>query len=144
MKRMIFGLAAFAALFGGPGDVTAQQFQVIVHEDVALDEISVENLSNIFQKKARRLPSGESANPVDQGEGASVREAFSQAVHSRSATQLGAFWQQQIFSGREFPPEQMGSDDEVVAYVSRTPGAIGYVSARANLGTGVKVLRVTG
>lgn len=64
---------------------------------------------------------------MDQ-EGAAIRESFSRVIHGRSANQIAAYWQQQIFSGRNIPPEQRSSDDEVIAYVSSTPGAIGYVS----------------
>ena len=42
--------------------------------------------------------------------------------------------QQQIFAGRDLPPPELDSDDEVVKYVLRYPGAIGYVSAGANVG----------
>ena len=65
MKRIAMGIAAAAVLFGA-SDVSAQDFQVVVHADAGLTEISSSDLSNIFQKKARSLPSGEGANPVDQ------------------------------------------------------------------------------
>ena len=143
MKRIIFALAAIGVLTGSQR-LEAQQFQVVVHAGAGLTEISKGDLSSIFQKKARKLPSGENAKPVDRGDGASVREAFSQAVHGRSAQQLEAYWQQQIFSGRGFPPEQKDSDEEILAYVASTPGAIGYVAAGASLGAGVKSVRLSG
>ena len=142
MKRIAMGIAAAAVLFGA-SDVSAQDFQVVVHADAGLTEISSSDLSNIFQKKARNLPSGEGANPVDQDDDAPVRDAFSQAVHGRSGKAMAAYWQQQIFSGKDFPPEQKDSDDEVLAYIARTPGAVGYVSASATLGAGVKAITVS-
>ena len=142
MKRMIFALAAIGFLTGSQR-LEAQEFQVVVHADAGLTEISKNDLSRLFQKKANKLPSGESANPVDQGDGAAVREAFSQAVHGKSAQQIAAYWQQQIFSGKDFPPEQKASDEEVLAYVASTPGAVGYVAAGASLGAGVKAVPVS-
>jgi ABC-type phosphate transport system substrate-binding protein len=38
-------------------------------------------------------------------------------------------------------PKTVGSDDEVVAYVAKTKGAIGYVSSSASA-AGVKTLEV--
>ena len=143
MKRIIFALAAMGVLTGSQR-LEAQEFQVVVHVGAGLTEISKGDLSSIFQKKARKLPSGENAKPVDQGDAAAVREAFSQTVHGRSAQQLEAYWQQQIFSGRGFPPEQKDSDEEILAYVASTPGAIGYVAAGASLGAGVKSVRLSG
>ena len=141
MKRIIFALAAIGLLTGSQG-LEAQEFQVVVHAGAGLTEISRDDLSKIFQKKAGRLPSGENAHPVDRGDDAAVREAFSQAVHGRSAQQIAAYWQQQVFSGRDFPPQQKDSDQEVLAYVASTTGAIGYVAAGASLGAGVKAVRV--
>lgn len=54
------------------------------------------------------------------------------ALEATSA-QRAAFLQQQIFSGRATPPAELASDAEVIAFVARTPGAIGYVSAGATL-----------
>ena len=142
MKRMITSLFAVALLVGA-GDLQAQEFQVVVNAGSDVASISADELSKIFQKKARKLPSGESAKPVDQDKDAGVREAFSNAVLGRSAGQMESWWQQQIFSGKEVPPEKKSSDAEVLEYVRANPGAIGYVSAGAALGSGVKAVTVS-
>ena len=142
MKRMITSLFAVALLVGA-GDLKAQEFQVVVNAGSDVASISADELSKIFQKKARKLPSGESAKPVDQDKDAGVREAFSNAVLGRSAGQMESWWQQQIFSGKEVPPEKKSSDAEVLEYVRANPGAIGYISAGTALGSGVKVVTVS-
>lgn len=142
MKRIILTVSALG-MFAMAQRLEAQEFQVVVNASASLTQISRDDLSNIFQKKKNNLPSGESAKPVDLSADADVRESFSQAVHGRSANQIAAYWQQQIFSGRGVPPEEKASEDEVIAYVSSTPGAIGYVSAGASLGSGVKTLAVS-
>lgn len=142
MKRMVFALVAILAALGAD-DAQAQEFQVVVHPDCSLTEISAGDLSRIFKKKSDKLPSGESAKPVDQGEDSVVREAFSEAVHGRSSSQIESFWQQQIFAGKDVPPEKKDSDAAVLSWVQSTPGAIGYVSAGADV-AGVKVLKVVG
>ena len=43
------------------------------------------------------------------------------------------YWQRQIFSGRGTPPPIKESDAEVIAFVAANPGAIGYVSADAEV-----------
>lgn len=140
-RSVLVGLVVGASL-GGAAPIAAQEFKVVVHAQVPLDGIPTSELANIFQKKERRLPSGETAAPIDQGESSEVREIFSLAVHGRSARQIAAYWQQQIFSGRDFPPDEGDSDAEVLAYVASTPGAIGYVSADCELIDGVKAIVV--
>jgi ABC-type phosphate transport system substrate-binding protein len=62
-------------------------------------------------------------------------------MNGRSALAMKTFWQKRVFAGRDTPPIEKASDDEVVAYVKATPGAIGYVAPGTAL-TGVKVLEL--
>ena len=141
MKPMIFALGVIFLLTGAQ-QLEAQDFQVVVHAGAGMTEISRGELSRIFKKKAGKLPSGENATPIDHVDGAAVREAFSQSVHGRSADKIAAQWLQQIFAGKAYPPEQLASDAEVLAYVASTPGAVGYVSINTDVGSGVKVVRL--
>ena len=68
-----------------------------------------------------------------------MRVAFSTAVIGRSVGAVEQYWQQQLFSGREVPPVTKASDDDLLALVKATPGAIGYVSAGASIPSGFKV-----
>ena len=43
------------------------------------------------------------------------------------------YWQQRIFSGRDVPPPEFELDREVVEYVLKHAGAIGYVPLPANI-----------
>ena len=51
------------------------------------------------------------------------------------------FWKRVAMSGRDTPPAVRGSDDEVVAFVRSSRGAIGYVSSGAST-NGVKVIKI--
>lgn len=142
MKPILYSLLVVAAL-AGARPVEAQEFIVVVNASSGVTEITSAELSKIFQKKATKLPDGAAARPVDQNKDAAVREAFSKAVHGRSASQIEAYWQQQIFAGKDVPPDQKASDAEVISFVQSTPGAIGYVSVGAAT-SAVKVLKVAG
>ena len=63
-------------------------------------------------------------------------------VHGKKVSSVKSYWQTMIFSGRATPPPELDSDRQVLDYVRGKPGAIGYVSAGATLGNGVKALRV--
>jgi hypothetical protein len=51
-----------------------------------------------------------------------------------------AVWIQQFRVHGRLPPPVRESDEQVIAFVSRTPGAIGYVSTDAAVGDSVRVL----
>ena len=142
MIKAILLIAAVAAIMTAP--VAAQQggYIVIVNDANVVSALSTEEVSKIFFKKAQRWSNGVDVVAVDQPENAAVREAFSVAVHGKSVGAVRAYWQQQIFSGRAVPPAERPSDEQVVAFVRSTPGAIGYVSAGATLAPGVRRLQI--
>jgi ABC-type phosphate transport system substrate-binding protein len=140
MKRVLIALTALVVT---TASAEAQGYQVIAHPAAGMEAISAAELSKVFLKKAAKLPSGEAAKPIDLPPASKVRDAFSKDVHGRGVSQIESYWQQQIFAGKDVPPDTKTSDAEVIAYVSATPGAIGYVSAGASP-AGVKVVKVGG
>lgn len=145
--RIVRGALTLVALAGvtlAGGGATAQQapeFRVVVHPNSPIDAVSVDELSKMFLKRSTRWNDNTPVRAVDQSRDKPVREAFSQAVHGRSAKAIVAHWQQQIFSGRAVPPPELTSDELVTSYVSVHPGAVGYVSPGASV-RDVKVVEV--
>lgn len=120
----------------------SNRFKVIVHPDNPNAILAAKDVSSLLLKKKTKWDGTEmSVDPIDLDGGSAVREAFSEAVHGRSVSSIKNYWQRQIFSGREVPPPEAKSDAEVIAFVSRSPGAIGYVSSDARL-DGVKEVRL--
>jgi hypothetical protein len=119
----------------------APGFMVIVHPGNESTQVTSRFLSQAFLKKTRIWPNGTTILPVDQVSASAVRARFAERVLSRSVSAVKNYWQQMIFSGREVPPLELTTDAAVVEYVLKNPGALGYVSAAAELGT-AKVLRV--
>lgn len=140
MRSFLLGLVILGAVAVGPAG--AQGFTLIVHADNPATTLGKSEVTNIFLKRSAKFASGKAALPVDQAKSAAAREAFSKAVLGRSAAAVVAFWQQQIFAGKDTPPAERQSDAEVIAFVRATPGAIGYVSAGATLGAGVKAVAI--
>lgn len=120
----------------------ADDFKVVASRDVPVDSLSRDQLSQIFLKTSTRWPDGRTIRPVELRGEVPARQRFSEQVHGKAVTAIRAYWNKQIFSGREVPPVEKPSDEEVVAYVRSNDGAVGVVSASASTG-GTKVVRVT-
>jgi ABC-type phosphate transport system substrate-binding protein len=116
-------------------------YQVIVHPDNASDTAACLFLQDAFLKKITMWPGGDVILPADLTPNSSVRRQFTEDVLKRSVDAVKSYWQQRIFSGREVPPPEFNTDDDVVKYVLKHEGAVGYVSANANL-QGCKVLTI--
>jgi hypothetical protein len=130
-------LGSSPSLAGAP-DVA---FRVIVHPDVSASHVPREVLSSIFLKEQDRWEDGQTVAPVDQSLRSTVRAAFSKEVLEEPVVAVEALWRTRIGQGVT-PPRVKGSDDEVIAYVAQTKGAVGYVSADLSLPPTVKILSV--
>jgi ABC-type phosphate transport system substrate-binding protein len=119
----------------------AGSFKIIANSSVRASSVSKKTASDMFMKRAGKWDDGSTVVPVDQADVTSVRDDFSRAIHGKPTAAVKSYWNQQIFSGREVPPVEKGSDADVLAFVRSTPGAIGYISDTA-AADGVHVLRV--
>lgn len=118
-----------------------EDYQVIVNVANPLSSVKRVDLSRLFLKKTTRWPNGVAVLPVDLSMVSPLRGRFTREIHGRSLDAILAYWRQQLFSGGEEPP-LVRPESEVIAFVRANPGAIAYVSAAANLSTGVKALKV--
>jgi len=118
-------------------------FKVVANLEVSTESLSRAQLSDIFLKRASNWPGGGRVVPADLGEGNKAFDAFCLAIHGKPGSLIRAFWKRVAASGRDTPPVVRNSDEEMLAFVRTTRGAVGYVSAGANT-PGVKVLRVGG
>ena len=145
MKRVLFiivGLAVGVSLLGSQPAWCDGDLAVIVHPESGVTTIARDELSKIFLKRLHTWSDGTRAVPVDQLPASSARQAFSRRIHDRSVINIEVYWKRMIFSGRSVPPPELRNDAEVVDFVRKTPGAVGYVDPRTDL-EGVKRLRLT-
>ena len=140
---LVLTLSAFrTTLHAQDGQPAARvAYQVIVHPNHASDTVGRLFLQDAFLKKITIWPRGEVIHPADLTPNSPVRRQFTEDVLKRSVDAVKSYWQQRIFSGREVPPPEFGTDDVVVSYVLKHDGAVGYVSANADL-KGSKVLTI--
>jgi ABC-type phosphate transport system substrate-binding protein len=78
--------------------------------------------------------------PVLEKDGA-AHEAFLKEYIGKTDMALETYYRSLVFTGKASMPKTLAADAEVVAYVAKTKGAIGYVSAGAAT-AGVKTLEV--
>lgn len=121
----------------------AQEYQVIVNEAVPASSLGEQELARVFQRAATRWPNGIVAEPVDQADGSALRERFTEDLFHKTAAQMHAWWQTQIFSGTTVPPVVIPTETQVIQFVQGHAGAVAYVAASTPLPQGVKRLRVS-
>ena len=112
---------------------------MIANPSVKTDSISTGDLRSVFLEDSDSL-AGSHVEPV-LAKGGPAHEAFLKDYLGKSDPALQAFYRSLVFTGKGSMPKALASDADVVAYVARTKGAIGYVSSTAST-DGVKTLEV--
>ena len=104
-----------------------------------VSSLTEEQASNVFLGKINSLPGSGKVIPLDQPNGSSIKDLFYQKITGKTAAQLKAYWSQQIFTGKGWPPKEVGDDTVVRNLVASNPSTVGYIDKSAVDST-VKVL----
>ncbi|MBN2384697.1 substrate-binding domain-containing protein [bacterium] len=121
-----------------------QGFMIIVHASNAVTELTRDDIAKLFLKKIKQWETDKSSiQVVDLVQDHSVRNRFSESILNRKVPAVKAYWQKQIFSGRNVPPPEYKSEKEILVYVHENEGAIGYISRSTSIaGYNVKELQL--
>lgn len=126
-------LVGVATASGAAAEETATaEFQVIVNPKNPMREIDRGFLRSAFLKKSTAWTDGETIRPVDLTRRFAARPRFTKVVLQKTPSQLRAYWNQQIFSGKGVPPPEVDTEAAMIAYVMRTRGAVGYLPVGAD------------
>jgi ABC-type phosphate transport system substrate-binding protein len=118
----------------------AGDIKIIVNPSVGSAAVSTDDLKGVFLATKSSLSDGSHVEPVLLKAGA-VHESFLKDYVGKTDAAFETYYRSLVFTGKASMPKALGSDAEVVAYVAKTKGAIGYVSAAAAT-PGVKTLEV--
>lgn len=141
--RHILLLAVALLLGAGLGSTgeAAEKVAIVVNESVPLDTLEVVELQRIYLSKRTRWPDDTRIVAAMLREGP-VHRTFVEDVLDRSLSKFATYWKQIVFTGQGVPPKSFETEEEILDFVSRTPGAIGYVSSRTKT-QGVRVVALT-
>ena len=116
--------------------ITAQYKDLILiaNPNLARAEISASDLRQIYLG-TKTTVLGRDVEPVVAASGR-VHEQFVSACLGKTSAGLRNYFRNLVFTGKGSMPRSFGSSAEMVLYVARTPGAVGYVEAGVDL-TGV-------
>ena len=136
--KALFG-AAVLGLFAVAA-VQAAEVKVIANPSVGASSVSADELKRVFLLEKSSLDDGSRVEPV-VARGGATHDAFLREYLSKTDAALQTYYRSLVFTGKASMPKTLGSEAEVAAYVAKTKGAIGYVSAGA-AAPGTKTLEV--
>jgi ABC-type phosphate transport system substrate-binding protein len=105
----------------------AQDVVIVVNKNVRISQIRDIDLHAIFTGEQSRFADGSHALPVIL-KGGAVHEVFLKKHLGENPDDFRAQWRKAVFTGQGAMPRTFDSESALIAYVTATPGAIGYVS----------------
>ena len=136
---IVLGALASAGLAKGAAAEAA--YRVIVNPQVKGSQIPRGTLSSIFLKQAAKWGDGSPVLPVDQSMRSRVRQSFTADVLGQPMVELQLLWSRKVATGVTPPPVKQ-TDEDVIAFVAATPGAIGYISTTTPLPESVREVAI--
>ncbi len=115
--------------------------KIIANPSVRAESISAAEVKSVFLGERNSLRDGTHVEPV-LAMGGPAHAAFLKAYLGQSDDSLQDYYRTLVFTGKGLMPKVLRTDEDIVAYVARTRGAIGYVNAAAAV-DGVKTLTVS-
>ena len=115
-------------------------FKVIANGSMATNSVSADDLKAVFLQEKSSLSDGSRVVPV-LAKGGPAHETFVKQYLGKTEDALMTYYRSLVFTGKGLMPKALASDAEVLNYVAKTKGAIGYISSSAG-NEGVKILEV--
>ena len=129
-----------AAVLGSVTAALAGDVKMIANSSVGVSAVSADEIKAVFLATKSSLSDGSHVEPVLEKDGP-AHEAFLKEFVGKTDAAFETYYRSLVFTGKASMPKTTASDADMVAYVARTKGAIGYVSASA-VTAGVKTLEV--
>jgi ABC-type phosphate transport system substrate-binding protein len=104
---------------------------VIVNAHNPTNALSKSEVKLIYLRRISKRWKGINKNivPIDRKENTNIRSVFLDKIIGMSDEEMSRYFTEREYMYAESPPLEVNSDAEVIAYVSRNIGAIGYVDA---------------
>jgi hypothetical protein len=129
-----------AALWTASVAAPAADVKIIANASVKAAAVSAEEIRGVFLVTKTSLSDGSHVEPVLL-KGGAAHEAFVKQYLGKTDAGLENYYRSLVFTGRGLMPTTLASDQVVIEYVTKTKGAVGYVSAVMNT-PGVRTLEI--
>ena len=101
---------------------------LIAHKDAPETTLSKKEIQEIFLGKRSQWQNHSAIHPATVKD-AELHSAFLKQYIKKSASKWNAYWKRLVFTGTGTLPQQFETEQELLKYVVKTKGAIGYVDA---------------
>ena len=121
--------------------LSAEAVEIIAHKGVAVSRLSLANARAIFGMRQVKWPDDSLIRVFVLADQHPLHIALCKEDLNIYPYQLRQSWDRLVYSGMAQAPREVATEEEMLALVATTPGAVGYVS-RINNNSSIRVLHV--
>ena len=101
----------------------------IIGNKIGLTQLKAQEARNIFRANTTTWPNKLAVTIALPSPKSVTSEPVARLIYGTRSSSVQKFWLSLVFQGRATPPNFFDSDQELIQFVQRTPGAIGVISA---------------
>ncbi len=105
----------------------AAEILVIVNLQNAVDELSHQELMDLYMGRYTNFPNKVAALLLDMPMDSEIRDEFYRELVGKSVAEVNAYWARLMFTGRASPPRGIEDAEQVIKFIGDNKNAIGYV-----------------
>lgn len=117
------------------------QYEIVANPGVSEKILTVNSLRSIFSMRLKTWSDGTKIRVFVLSDEDELHQIFSKEKLNVFPYQLRSTWDRLVFSGTGQAPTKVNSNEEMLAKIASTPGAIGYLW-KANINENVNVLEI--
>ena len=140
-RQVIKGVLITAFLCLMMGSASADQLRIIGNRSVPVAPLDAGTIKKIYLGKMKVWDNGMKVEFARLSEGP-VTKTFLKTYVKKNLSSFKRYWKKNVFTGGGSAPVVFEKERDLVAYIERTKGAIGYVSSKAQTDQ-VKILLET-
>ncbi len=124
MKLPVFILLIFWGTFS---QAQSKLLTVVSNQDGAPAQLKKSQVKSIFLGETERWPNGNKIKIALFKPATNSGKTISKKLVDMSADDFAHYWEEQNFSGKNDRPQYFKNMNDMLVYVSETPGAIGII-----------------
>ena len=119
------------------------QIAVVVNQGNEIKSVTLQSLQDIYAGNKVSWKNNHKIFPVSMKSSLELSQSFFEKALGKSPREMRRAWIRLALSGASAPPKVVGSEAEVLLYIAKNEGAIGFVGVD-KVNDSVKVLAVQG
>ena len=145
LHHMIRSILLWGILFAGTLTLQAQTAWgelTIIGNKIGATQLKAQEARNTFRANTTTWSNNLAVTIALPSTKSTTSEPMARLIYGTRPSSVQKFWLSLVFQGRATPPNFFDTDQELIQFVQRTPGAIGVVLASTALPNTVSLIPI--